>query len=194
MRRQYKQQAQARKQARQSKELLIGGGALILAAVFLIAAFMVWNNNRGTTGTAIAYQANEVAREGAFTAVHAMEPGPDIPFLPADDPQPRIVISETNHNFGSVGPRDVMRRTVAIRNDGDAPLTISHAYTTCGCTTAEFSASVIPPGMVAEVTIIFDAGAHDSRGQTVRRGVIIESNDPRRSQTEIWVQASVRTN
>jgi hypothetical protein len=191
MRRQYKRQVRARKQARQSKELFIGGAALGLAALLLLAAFFVWNNNRGAA-TAFAYGENEVTREGPFTAVHAMEPGPAIPFLPGDSPQPKITISETSYNFGSIGPLDVMRRTFAIRNDGDAPLTISNAYTTCGCTIAEFSASVIPPGMVAEVTVIFDAGAHDSRGQTVRRGVIIENNDPRRSQAEIWIQASVR--
>ncbi|NLF66213.1 MAG: DUF1573 domain-containing protein [Chloroflexi bacterium] len=70
-------------------------------------------------------------------------------------------------------------------------MTISRAYTTCGCTTAEFSASVIPPGKAATVKVIFDAGFHDAAGQTVRRGVIMENNDPDQSQEEIWVQAAV---
>jgi hypothetical protein len=42
------------------------------------------------------------------------------------------------------------------------------------------------------MTIVLDAGFHDVTGQTVRRGVIIENNDPKRSSTEIWIQASVR--
>jgi hypothetical protein len=46
--------------------------------------------------------------------------------------------------------------------------------------------------MVASVTLTFDAGYHDTAGQTVRRGLIIENNDPRQSQAEIWVQAAVR--
>jgi hypothetical protein len=38
----------------------------------------------------------------------------------------------------------------------------------------------------------FDAGFHDARGQTVRRGIIIENNDPTNPQIELWAQASVR--
>jgi hypothetical protein len=71
-------------------------------------------------------------------------------------------------------------------------LTIHRAYTTCGCTTAEFSSTVIPTGKVAVMKIVLDAGFHDVRGQTVRRGVIIENNDPNNSQIEIWTQAKVR--
>ena len=32
----------------------------------------------------------------------------------------------------------------------------------------------------------------DSRGQIIRRGVIIENNDPGNSQIEIWYQAKIR--
>jgi hypothetical protein len=77
-------------------------------------------------------------------------------------------------------------------NLGDAPLTISRAYTTCGCTTAEFTSTVIPPGKVVIMTLYLDAGFHDVTGQTVRRGVIIENNDPNNSQVEIWTTATVR--
>jgi hypothetical protein len=82
---------------------------------------------------------------------------------------------------------------IALVVAGDAPLTISRAYTTCGCTTAEISASVIPPGKVATVKMVFDAGYHDTRGQTVRRGLIIENNDPAQSEAEIWLVATVRS-
>jgi hypothetical protein len=102
-------------------------------------------------------------------------------------------VPEKSYNLGLVGPYDVVEEEFIIRNTGEAPLTISRAYTTCGCTTAEISASVIPPGKVATVKLIFDAGFHDTAGQTVRRGLIIENNDPQRSQMEIWVQASVRS-
>jgi hypothetical protein len=37
----------------------------------------------------------------------------------------------------------------------------------------------------------FDAGFHDSAGQTVRRGVILETNDPEQPQVEMWIQADV---
>jgi hypothetical protein len=185
--------ARAQRRARSEKQLIWGvvviGGLLLLFGL----AYAYWSGGQ-TAVPAFAYDHNDVVVDGPFTAVHDMSEGPEIPFLPADGPQPKITVSETFYNFGSIGPREVVQRTFAIRNDGDAPLTISRAYTTCGCTIAEFSASVIPPGKVAEVTLIFDAGFHDSRGQTVRRGIIIENNDPRQPQAEIWVQANVRFN
>jgi hypothetical protein len=42
------------------------------------------------------------------------------------------------------------------------------------------------------MTLTFDAGVHETRGKTVRRGVFIENNDPQNPQMEIWIQASVR--
>lgn len=129
-----------------------------------------------------------------MVAVHEMGAGPPIPFLPASGPQPQIVANEDFVDVGSVGPTEVVSLDFIIANTGEAPLTISRAYTTCGCTTAEISSAVIPPGEVAEITLIFDAGYHDTRGQVVRRGLIIENNDPERSIQEIWLQASVRSN
>ncbi len=82
--------------------------------------------------------------------------------------------------------------TYVLKNTGEAPLTISRIYTTCGCTTAELTARVIPPGKSALLRLIFDAGFHDTRGQQVKRGIIIENNDPTHSQAEVWAEASVR--
>ena len=62
------------------------------------------------------------------------------------------------------------------------------------CTTADFTATVIHPGKVSVVTLVYDAGFHDARGQTVRRGIIIENNDPKNPQVELWAQATVRNN
>ena len=59
---------------------------------------------------------------------------------------------------------------------------------------ADFTARVIPPGKAALVTLVFDAGFHDVRGQTVKRGIIIENNDRGKSKAEIWTRASVTWN
>lgn len=140
------------------------------------------------------YHLADVAHERPFLAVHEMGDSPSIPFLPRSQPQPKIEIPEDSYNFGLIGPQDVVEHEFIIRNVGEAPLTISRAYTTCGCTTAEVSARVIQPGQVATVRLIFDAGFHDTAGQTVSRGLIIENNDPSQSQAEIWTQAAVRSN
>ena len=161
---------------------------VLLAA---IGGYYLLFNTDQTAQALPSYAEEDVARDRPFEAIHEMGAGPPIPFLPADRSQPKIVVPSDYFNFGQIGARDVVRRKFVIRNEGDAPLTISRAYTTCGCTTAEFTARVIPPGKVAVVTLLFNAGFHDTRGQTVDRGIIIENNDRRNSKAEIWTRATV---
>lgn len=164
----------------------------IIGILLLVGGLLGYVANNNTAVASSEYSLEEVAHEQPFVAVHEMGEGSDIPFLPRNEPQPKIQIPERTFNFGSVGPKDVVEHEFIIRNVGNAPLTISRAYTTCGCTTAEFSAKVIQPGEVATINLVYDAGFHDATGQTVRRGLIIENNDPNQSQAEIWTQASVR--
>lgn len=178
---------------RQQKRNWMPFALLAVGMVLLGAGLFTYISSPPAATASSAYEPDDVAHEQPILAIHEMGEGPEIPFLPRSQAQPKIQLPETSHNFGVVGTQDVVEREFIIRNTGDAPLTISRAYTTCGCTTAEISATVIPPGKVATVMLIFDAGYHDSAGQTVRRGLIIENNDPQQSQAEIWIQASVRT-
>jgi hypothetical protein len=183
-----KRRKEARRKRGFAAGLVLVGGLLVGLALWLSSA------GRASAVTAFDYGPEDVAREQPFQAVHDMEQGPPVPFLPKDGPQPEIAVNERFYDFGSIGPTDVVTREFVVANLGDAPLTISRAYTTCGCTTADFTASVIPPGKVALVSLRFDAGFHDTAGQTVRRGIIIENNDPERPSAEIWIEAAVRTN
>ena len=113
--------------------------------------------------------------------------------LPADTgARPEIQVSEQLYDFGEVGANQVLKHTFVIANLGQVSLVIVHAYTTCGCTAADFTAASIPPGKVALMTLQFDPGYHDMQGTTVRRGVMIETNDPEHPLQEIWIQASVK--
>lgn len=147
---------------------------------------------------ALAYRSEDIARDQPLHAVHEMDmPGMEmskpIPFLPQDGPQPLIAIPATFYDFGSIGPTDVVQRDFVIVNRGQAPLTISRAYTSCDCTSADFTAAIIPPGKVSIVTIRFDAGFHpEAAGTTVQRTLIIQNNDPNNSQLEITIEAAVR--
>lgn len=181
-----------RRQAARRKRAIAGG--LALAGIALVGS-AVWlsTSTRAAIEADFDYTPADVARESPFQAVHEMGASPPIPFLPEDGPQPQIALNERFYNFGTIGPTEVVTREFVVANLGEAPLTISRAYTTCGCTTADFSASVIPPGKVVLINLRFDAGFHDTRGQTVRRGIIIESNDPERPNAEIWVEAAVRS-
>ena len=169
--------------------LYVAAGLLLMAGAYYAVT------KQGVPKAALDYRPEDVVYGSPLLAVHEMESASlaSIPFLPKDGPQPRIVVSEDFYNFGSIGLKEVAKHEFIIANLGDAPLTISRAYTTCGCTTAEFTATVIPPGKVVIMTLILDAGFHDVGGQTVTRGVIIENNDPDNPEIEIWTSASIRT-
>jgi len=165
----------------------------VFAGIVVLLAGAVWymSGDEPQAQMPIVYSADEIAHTRPFRAVHEMRGGPPIPFLPAAQPQPKIAVPSTYFDFGVVGASEVVKREFLVRNEGEAPLTISRAYTTCGCTVADFTARVIPPGKAALVTLIFDAGFHDVRGQVVKRGIIIENNDRSSSKAEIWVRAAV---
>ena len=183
-----------RARKRRKRRRVIPTILLVAIGVGLIGAAWYLLAGRSSAQIGFEFSSEDVVYDQPLTAVHEMEPLnlESIPFLPTDGPQPKISLSEDSYNFGSIGPTDVVTYDFAITNLGEAPLTINRAYTTCGCTTAEFTATVIPPGKVSVVTMILDAGFHDVRGQTVRRGIIIENNDPKNPQVEIWAQAAVR--
>jgi hypothetical protein len=105
---------------------------------------------------------------------------------------PQADLSSGFYDFGSISSQAVVQRDFLLINNGNAPLVISKAHTTCGCTTANLTASIIPPGQASRITMVFNAGFHDVAGQTVRRGLILTTNDPDHPELEIWVQASVR--
>lgn len=188
--REIRAQIRRRKQTRKRVQIgLIGFGAVLLLA----SVFWLVSANAGTTLSDATYQPEDVVYDSPLHAIHEMEGSKvnEIVFLPKDGPQPKIAFAEDFYNFGSIGAQDIVTYQFVIFNQGEAPLTIARAYTTCGCTTADFTATVIPPGKVSIMTLTLDAGFHDVAGQTVRRGVIIESNDPNSPESELWTQALV---
>jgi len=190
-----RQSIRERARNRRRKQQLLP--TLIMAALGLMLVATAWYFTAApnSTQTGITYDPADVVYDEPLHAIHEMG-GPtinQIAFLPKNGPQPMIIVSEEFYDFGVIGPSDVVSHDFVIANLGEASLTIHRAYTTCGCTTADFSSTVIPPGKVAIVTMTLDAGYHDVRGQTVRRGIIIENNDPKNPQVELWGQATVRS-
>jgi hypothetical protein len=178
-------------------DLAFGGIAILL--VLLCGVFMVSilrNQARSAEANAIRFNPNDVVYSPKYQAIHEMGSEPShatqLPILQQNNGTPQIRVSELFYDFGVVKNTAVLTRTVVIANPGSALLTIRKAYTTCGCTTADFTSVQIPPGKVALMTIRFDTGYHDIQGSTVRRGVILETNDMAHPTEEIWVQATVK--
>jgi len=183
--------------------LLVGAGLVLLAGLGLWYTLGNSGSNAGASSSASAvsstasaqqvdYDPADVAHDQPLRAIHEMGASTSQPpFLPKDGPQPKIEIMNDFQELGVVPPSAAPDVTYVVRNTGDAPLTISRMYTSCSCTTADLTSRVIPPGKIAILTAHFDADFHDVRGETVRRGVIMENNDRSHPQAEAWFQVTV---
>jgi hypothetical protein len=173
-------------------DYVILGMAGIVALAFIY--FVILGLSRA--GQELQYTPADVVYGKKIHAVHGMDinRSPQVlETIPANlSEEPVIRVSESFFDFGEVNSHIVLRRTFVIANTGQSALIIQRAYTTCGCTMADFTATEIPPGKVVLMTLQFDPGFHEMRGTTVRRGVLIETNDPNHPIQEIWVQASAR--
>ncbi len=170
-------------------DYLILGLAIILVIVFIFYGSTTLN----TTNLQIQYSPADVIYGDSLYATHNISTPQNLRLISTNSTEKaQILLSEKFYDFGQVNSQQILKRTFIFSNSGNSPLIIHRAYTTCGCTTASFTANEIPPGKVVLMTLQFDTGYHDMRGKTVRRGVIIETNDSDHPIQEIWIQAKVR--
>jgi len=126
--------------------------------------------------------------------------GHDMSKIPASPPQPKPVeegapapqvqMPVATYDFGEIPVSPLVAYIYAIENVGTADLHLSNLVTSCGCTTAELSTSVIPPGKRADLRVVFDPGYHETVGP-VTRVVWMITDDPTQPWLEVILTADV---
>jgi len=91
--------------------------------------------------------------------------------------QPKISVDSSSViDVGSVyNTGDHVVRTFHITNSGDQPLRITQVRTSCGCTVALPSDSLIQPGRKSEIKVDFNPSGY---GGDVTKNIYVMSNDP----------------
>jgi hypothetical protein len=74
-----------------------------------------------------------------------------------------IVFTEYEHDFGKVEAGEKVAYTFTYENKGNAPLVISQATTTCGCTVSKYSRKPVPPGGKGTIEVIFDSSGRNGK-------------------------------
>ena len=65
----------------------------------------------------------------------------------------------TIYDFGDIkGSDGPVTHVFTIKNEGDAPLTITNATSSCGCTKPEYTESPIAPGKTGELKVTYSPG------------------------------------
>ena len=74
-----------------------------------------------------------------------------------EGPLPAIAFEQELHDFGTIKDGDVVEHVFSFVNDGEAPLIISDAKATCGCTVPEWPKEPIPVGGSGEIKVRFNS-------------------------------------
>ena len=81
---------------------------------------------------------------------------------------PMIKFEEKVYNFGTIVQGDTVEYVFTFRNVGTAPLKITSARGSCGCTVPNYSSEAIAPGAKGEVFVRFNsAGKRGMQNKTV---------------------------
>jgi hypothetical protein len=90
-----------------------------------------------------------------------------------------------SHDMGTVVKGALAVAELPVRNTGSGPLTIVGVSTSCGCTKATLTPTVIPAGAAGRLRIEYDSAAHESDMGRIDRSVFISSDDPDEDDVQI---------
>ncbi len=102
---------------------------------------------------------------------------------------PRLVLSKTHYNFGTVEKGKTVSTEISFSNKGNKVLKIREVETSCGCTAVLLSTKELNPGQKGKMRIDLDTSNH--LGNIVRK-ITIFSNDPVKSKQVITIFAYIK--
>ena len=195
-----KRRAKQRRRDRQFIAWLVGSSLVVLALV----AWLAWLGSRPPGASTVDAMASPALDESALLPlaqpvkpIYGFHDMSNLPSGPApalvekvSAQQPHIDLPLGRWDWGDIPRTPPVQKTFPIQNTGDKPLLISSVVTSCGCTTAELSSSVIPPGERADLVVVFDPNFHETSGP-VSRTIWLETNDPGNPLIELRADANV---
>lgn len=108
-------------------------------------------------------------------------------FTVASFAQGKLQFNKTVHDFGKVPEAGVVTYTFEVKNVGTAPVVITNAQASCGCTTPEWSKSPIMPGASSTIKVGYSTAG---RPGVIDKNITIFSN-AENSQEVLKIKGSV---
>jgi hypothetical protein len=173
--------------------VLVGASLLILGVLALVN----WASGRSVAQAPAADIAGLLPLAEPVNPIagfHNMERMPNFSAparaVEAGSPQAQVDLPLAKWDWGVIPAMPPVVQTFPIQNTGNKALLITNVVTSCGCTTAQLSSSVIPAGQRADLVVTFDPSFHATSGP-VTRLVWLETNDPEQPVVELRMDANV---
>jgi len=130
--------------------------------LMLVVVIAVASCSNKETEARIAKLEGKVAELEAKNGTSRVSSMPSTPAAPEpevkpDGPIPSFAFPESDHDFGTINEGDIVDHTFAFTNNGDAPLIISSATASCGCTVPQWPKEPIPVGGSGEIKVQFNS-------------------------------------
>ncbi len=107
---------------------------------------------------------------------------------PSKKKVPAIEFEETEFKYGEVTHGDTVSYSFRFTNTGDAPLQITNAKPSCGCTTPFFTKDPIMPGETGEIKAEFHSG---KKTPGVQNKSITVSTNASDQDIQLWLKGEV---
>lgn len=112
---------------------------------------------------------------------------PAKPEVKPEGPLPAFAFDKEEHDFGKIQQGDVVEYEFNFKNTGDAPLIISSATGSCGCTVPDWPKEPIGIGESGKIKVKFD-----SKGKSnVNRKTVTLTANTFPKQTKIYIKANI---
>lgn len=102
-------------------------------------------------------RANPTAQSAPVISNTSATPVAEAPAEKPEGPLPAISFAQELHDFGTIKDGDVVEHVFSFVNEGEAPLIISDAKATCGCTVPEWPRQPIGVGDSGEIKVRFNS-------------------------------------
>jgi hypothetical protein len=145
----------------------------ILLALLTASTVLVFCNNEKVTNT------NSDDSTKSASATPAVESSKDV----------AITFKTNNYDFGKIKQGDKVTHEFEFTNTGTAPLIISNASASCGCTIPEYPKEPVAPGKSGIIKVVFN-----SAGKTgMQHKVVTLTSNANPPLTEIYLTGEVKT-
>ena len=101
---------------------------------------------------------------------------------------PRISFDTEKIDFGNIQSRQKVENEFILENIGETNLKIRKVRASCGCTVAEPTDKIIPPGKSTKIKTVFDSTGKSGKQ---KYAITIITNDPKNYKKLLWLEGTV---
>ena len=106
-----------------------------------------------------------------------------------EEPRAEIYFEKTVHDFGAIAHQGNGTYEFEFVNKGNAPLVLSNASSSCGCTVPNYPKTPIAPGEKGKVTVRYDTNRIGGFSKTVT----VTSNAKSAPSVVLYIKGEVKT-